>query len=97
MKDVLQNDLQNTVSLKKLGKIANFFIFSKFSIFFLSPFETEWHLRPNLGASRDAPDAPSRTSMGASEKNYRNFILKCTSRTTIDPVYKKSETSHLKR
>jgi len=38
---VLQNNLQNTVSLKKLGKIENFFIFSEFSTFFLSPFETE--------------------------------------------------------
>ena len=33
-----------------------------FLIFFLT-FETKLLLRPNLGASRDAPEAPSHTSM----------------------------------
>ena len=32
--------------------------------FFLA-FETKLLLRPNIGASRDAPDAPSHTSMRA--------------------------------
>ena len=67
-----QNDLQNTVLLKKLGKIANFFIFTKFSTFFLSPFETEWYLRPNLGASHNAPDAPSRTAMACAHSKADN-------------------------
>ena len=44
-----------------------------FLILFLA-FETELLLRPNLGASRDAPDAPSHTSMKGLEEDSPSYI-----------------------
>jgi len=38
-------------------------------------FETELLLRPNLGASRDAPDAPSHTSMYDSMNAFKRCSL----------------------
>ena len=62
----LKNDFSNKEWVKycqkqvKLGKIFN--LFHVLTNFFLA-FETDLLLRPNLGASHDATDAPSHTSM----------------------------------
>ena len=55
--------------LVKLGTIFNFF--HVLTNFFLA-FETELLLRPNLGASHDAPDAPSHTSMHTDTRTQRH-------------------------
>ena len=49
---------------KKKSVIKKKWLNSSKILIFFPAFETELLLRPNLGASRDAPDAPSHTSMG---------------------------------